>query len=217
MARGTDFGGVHSFRDLHLVQAAVEVPPAKPKLNFIDVPGANGSKDFSESPAGRVVFNTREIKWTFKLYPGDKWVDKYKQVSNAINGRQCKITLDDDPDYYYLGRVAVDEHTADSILHTITVTATCQPYKLWQTETTVTQSLTTSAKTLTLVSERMEVVPTITVTAATTLTWKGNTYSLAAGTHKVLDIMLTEGSNSLQAKTTTGTGTITIKYQKGAL
>lgn len=217
MARGTDFGGVHSYRDLHLVQAAVDVEPAKPKTNFIDVPGADGSKDFTESPAGRVVFNTRKITWTFKLYPGDDWAAKYTQVSNAINGRQCRITLDDDPDYYYLGRVAVDKHAADGILHTITVTATCQPYKLRQAETTVSDSLTTTNKTIMLIGERMAVVPTITVSAATTLTWKGNTFSLAAGTHKVLDIMLTEGPNSLQAKTTSGSGTITIKYQKGAL
>ena len=217
MARGTDFGGIHSYRDLHLVQAAVNVEPAKPKTNFIDIPGADGSKDFSESPAGRVVYNTRKITWTFKLYPGDKWAAKYMQVSNAINGRLCKITLDDDPDYYYQGRVSVDEHAADGILHTITVVAICQPYKLWQTETTMSTSLTTTNKTLTLTNDRMGVVPTITVSAATTLTWKGNTYSLTAGTHKVLDIMLVEGSNSLQARTTTGTGTITVKYQKGAL
>jgi phage-related protein len=217
MARGTDFGGVHSFRNLHLIQAKVDIEPAKPKTNFIDIPGAEGSKDFSESPAGRVVFKTRKVTWTFKLYPGDNWAAKYTQVSNAINGRACKITLDDDPDYYYQGRVSVDKYVADSILRTITVVATCQPYKLRQADTTVTNSLTTTAKTITLTSERMPVVPTITVSASTTLTWKGNTTTLAAGTHKVLDIELSEGSNSLQAKTTTGTGTITIKYQKGAL
>lgn len=217
MARGTDFGGIHSYRDLHLVQAAVEVEPAEPKTNFIDIPGADGSKDFSESPAGRVVYNTRKITWTFKLYPGDHWAAKYTQVSNAINGRACHIVLDDDPDWYYVGRVSVDKHAVDGILHTITVVAICQPYKLWRVETTVSESLTTANKTLLLVNDRMRAVPTITVSAATTLTWKGNTFSLAAGTHKVLDIELAEGANYLQAKTTTGSGTILIKYQKGAL
>lgn len=217
MARGTDFGGVHSYRDLHLVQASVDVQPAKPKTNFINIPGADGSKDFSESPAGRVVFNTRKITWTFKLYPGDDWVEKYTQVSNAINGRACQITLDDDPDYFYQGRVSVDKHAADSILHTITVTATCQPYKLRQAPLSVSESLTTTYKTVTLVNDRMPVVPTVELSAASTLLWNGNTYSLSAGTHKVLDIQLVEGLNYLQAKTTTGTGTIKITYQRGAL
>lgn len=217
MARGTDFGGVHSFRDLHLIQASVNVEPAKPKTNLVNIPGADGSKDFSESPAGRVVFNTRKITWTFKLYPGDNWVDKYTQVSNAINGLSCKITLDEDPYYYYIGRVSVDKHAADSILHTITVTATCQPYKLWQTETSVSESLTTTSKTIMLRCDRKPVVPSVTVTASVTLVWQGDTFSLNAGTHKILDIQLTEGANYIQARTTTGTGTIKFTYQEGAL
>lgn len=217
MARGTDFGGIHSYHDLHLIQASVSVQPAEPKFNFIDIPGADGSKDFSESPAGRVLYNTREITWTFKLYPGEDWVTKYSEVSNAINGRACHIVLDEDPDYYYVGRVAVTQHVAESILHTITVVATCQPYKLQQSETRVAADLTTTNRTMSLVNDRMPVAPMITVTAATTLTWKGGTYSLTAGTHKVLDIMLAEGVNTLQAKTVSGTGTITITYRKGAL
>ena len=217
MAKGTDFGGVHSSRDLHLVQAKVDVQPAKPKTKFIDIPGADGSKDYSESPAGRVVYSTRKITWTYKLYPGDDWAAKYTEVSNAINGIACRITLDDDPDYYYQGRVTVDKYATDSILHTITVVATCQPYKLWQSESKASDSLTTAYKTLLLTNNRMRVVPTITVTADTTLLWHGNTFSLSPGTHKVLDIELTEGANYLQAKTTSGTGSITVAYRKGAL
>lgn len=218
MARGTNFGGVHSHRNLHLIQAAVDVQPAEPKTNFIDIPGADGSKDFTESPAGRVVYNTREITWVFKLYPGDNWAAKYAQVSNALNGKSCKITLDDDPGYYYQGRVSVDKHAADGILHTISVIAVCQPYKLRQTETTQSANLTTSYSTLTLSNERKPVIPSITVSQPTTLLWKGNTYAVTAGTHRLLDIMLVEGSNTLQAKTTSaGSGTITVTYQKGAL
>lgn len=217
MARGTDFGGVHSYRDLHLVQALVEVEPAEPNLNLIEVPGADGAKDYSESPAGRVTYKTRKITWTFKLYPGDHWATKYTQVSNAINGRACNITLDDDPGYYYVGRVAVDKHAADSILHTITVVATCQPYKLKHAGAIVDAALTTAYTTLQLVNSRMPVVPTIEVTAATTLQWNGNTFSLTPGTHRLLDIMLVEGVNSLQAKTVSGTGAITVTYREGAL
>lgn len=217
MARGTDFGGIHSFRDLHLVQASVDVQPAKPKINFIDIPGADGSKDFSESPAGRVVFDTRKITWVFKLYPGDSWVDKYALVSNNLNGKACKITLDDDPSYYYEGRVQVDKHKADGILHTITVVATCQPYKLWQDETVVEASLTTADTTMLLQNDRRVVVPRITVSAETTLTWGDASISISEGTHKILDIELQPGANYLKAKTTAGTGEIKVVYQEGAL
>lgn len=217
MARGTDFGGIHSLRDLHLVQAKVDIEPAKPKTNFIDVPGADGSMDFTESPAGRVVYKTRKITWTFKLYPGDNWATKYTEVSNAINGITCRITLDEDSDYYYQGRVSVDKYATDSILHTITVVAICQPYKLRQFETTLTANLTTSYSDIVLDNDRKPVVPAITVSVATTVQWGSSTFSLSAGTHRVLDIMLSAGLNRLQAKTNAGTGTIKIVYQKGAL
>lgn len=135
MARGTDFGGIHSSTDLRLIQQHVDVQPAEPKLNIVDVPGADGGKDFSELPAGRVVYNDRKLTWTFALYPGEKWDAKHRQVSNALNGRYCKITLDTDPDYYFEGRLSVKKYNVDRTLRQITVEAICRPYMLKQQPT----------------------------------------------------------------------------------
>lgn len=137
MARGTDFGGIHSSRDLRLIQQLVEVQPAEPKLNLVDIPGADGSRDLSALPAGRVVYADRSITWTFALYPGEKWDAKHRQVSNALNGRECKITLDTDPDYYYQGRLSVKKYNHDRTLHQITVEAICRPWIMKQTPTRV--------------------------------------------------------------------------------
>lgn len=137
MARGTDFGGIHSHHTLNLIQQSVEVEPAEPKLNLIEIPGADGAVDMSEQPAGRVTYNTRKITWTFGLYPGENWDAKHRQVSNALNGRKCNITLDTDPDYYYQGRLSVTKHKVDGVLRQITVVAICQPYKLRQEQTSV--------------------------------------------------------------------------------
>lgn len=137
MARGTDFGGIHSHRDLNLIQQLVEVQPAEPKLNLVDIPGADGSRDLSTLPAGRVVYADRSITWTFALYPGEKWDAKHRQVSNALNGRECKITLDTDPDYYYWGRLSVKKYNHDRTLHQITVEAICRPWILKQNPTRV--------------------------------------------------------------------------------
>ena len=217
MARGTDFGGVHSYHDLHLVQASVDVTPAEPKLNFIDIPGGDGAKDFSEAPAGRVVYNTRKITWVFKLYPGDDWVTKYAEVNNALNGRRCRITLEADPDHYYDGRLAVKAQEADGILHGITVMATCQPYKLKQAETIRTVSVNTTQQTISLLNERKPAIPLIKVTAETTLGWNGGFITLSPGEHRSLDIELPAGVSKLTAKTVSGTGTLTLTYQEGAL
>ena len=217
MARGTDFGGVHSDTDLHLIQQHVDVQPAEPKLNLIEIPGADGAKDLSTQPAGRITFNDRKITWTFALYPGEVWADKHRKVSSALNGKYCKITLDSDPEYYYEGRLVVKSYKVDNQLRQITVEATCRPYMLKQLETVVRANLTTSYLSMNLVNARKPATPTITVSAETLLTWKGASIALTAGTHKVLDIELQEGINVLKAAVKSGTGTITLTYQEGAL
>lgn len=218
MARGTDFGGIHSFRNLNLIQQRVEVGPAEPKLNLVDVPGADGSKDLSTQPAGRITYNDRKITWTFALYPGENWDAKHHQVSNALNGLECKITLDTDPGYYYQGRLAVRKYNLDGLLRQITVEAICRPYALKQATTVVKSSLTTTYKSISLANEKKTAVPTIEVTKETVIRWNGAEVTIpAASKYTSLDIILQPGANTLEAKTTSGTGSITITYQEGTL
>lgn len=217
MARGTNFGGVHSSYDLHLIQQKVEVDPAEPKLNLIEIPGADGAVDMTEQPAGRVTYKTRKITWTFALYPGENWDAKHRQVNNALNGLRCDITLDSDPAYYYRGRLAVKKHNVDGTLRQIVVEAVCQPYKLRQLLTTATQGMASTYKTLMLLNDRKPVVPTITLTAPATIRWKGQTFSLNTGEHKLLAIELQEGENLLEVMAPGGAGRCTITYQEGAL
>ena len=217
MAKGTDFGGIHSNRDLHLIQQKVEIQPAEPKLNLIDIPGGDGSKDLSDRPAGRIVYKDRILTWLFALYPGENWHDKHKQVSNALNGRRCQITLDDDPGVYYDGRLSVKKYNTDKLLRQITVEATCHPYMLKQQETRVEAALTTAFQTINLPNWKKPVIPAITVPSGTTIRWKGATATLTAGTHRLLDVELQEGDNLIEAKLESGTGNIVITYREGSL
>ena len=217
MAKGTDFGGVHSYIDLYLIQQSVSIQPAEPKLNLVDIPGADGSVDMSELPAGRVVYNDRTLTWIFALYPGEDWHAKHRQVSNALNGKRCRITLDEDLGWYYYGRLAVKQYNTDRLLRQITVEAVCSPWMFKQDKTTVTSTLTTTYKSITLTNKKKPAIPTITVSRASTLRWNGATLNAAAGSVTSLDIELLEGANVLEAKTTSGTGTITITYQEASL
>jgi hypothetical protein len=219
MARWTDFGVVRSDRDLLLIQQSVDVQPAKPKLNLIDVPGADGSKDLTELPGGRVVYEDGTITWTYALQPGEPWPEAFQRVSGAINGRRCRITLWNDPEYYYDGRVTVKSHKLDGVLRQIVVEATCRPYKLRHLETTRTVTLGTAYAKLILLNDRRPVVPTIKTTAALQLRYKGAEYALNAGTHKLLDLELREGANEIEVKLGSGatSGTVTFTYQEGAL
>ena len=217
MARGTDFGGIHSHRDLNLIQQKVVEQPAEPKLNLVNIPGADGTKDMSELPGGRLFYKDRKVTWTFALYPGENWDAKHRQVSNAINGKRCRITLDTNPGYYYNGRVVVKKYNRDRALRQITVEATCAPYLLKQQPTVITADLTTDFLAITLANEKMPTVPTIEVSVAASLRWNGATAEVAAGRYTSLDIELQEGDNILEVRAASGTGTVTITYQEGSL
>jgi hypothetical protein len=219
MARGTDFGGVHSFYDLNLIQQKVDVQPAEPKLNLVNIPGADGTKDMSELPGGRLAYKDRKITWTFALYPGENWDAKHRQVSNALNGKRCKITLDADPDYYFFGRLTVKKYNRDKALRQITIEATCTPW-IWKKDLTVVTKTLVASSTFTalfLRNEKKPVVPTIETTAAATIRWKGKEVAIPAGSFTSLDIELQEGDNVLEIKTSASSCTVKITYQEGSL
>lgn len=217
MARGTKFGTLHSNTDLKLIQQSVKISPAALRTSYVQVPGADGSLDLTEA-LGAVNYDDREIIWTFALYPNDNWAERRQRVNNAINGLACKIIMDDEDGWYYTGRVEVTDQSTDRLLRTITVKATCSPWRYKLNPTTVTRSdLGTAYKQLSLPNERRPVIPTITIEQDTTLLWNGSTISTSAGTHRFLGIQLAAGDNILKAKVAGGTGSITVKYQEASL
>lgn len=126
--KGVKFNDIHSYNDLNLVLAPFQMPPAEPKTNFIDVPGADGSLDMTEA-LGEVKFNDRTGSMTFSVLPQDDFEVKKTEVSNLLNGLKCKITLDKDPEFYYFGRLSVKDYKANKMLRQITVDFRVQPYK----------------------------------------------------------------------------------------
>ena len=212
---GVSFGEVHSFRDLRLILSPFTPPPAAPKTNFLQVPGRDGTLDLTEAN-GEVTFHDREFSFAFTIAPDDDLAfdERLAAVSNALNGKRCKITLDRDPDYYWEGRCAVDQHQREKNVGKIVVKATVYPYKLKRRSTVVSVVLSSAAKTVVLENDRLAVVPTIECTHGATVVFGGKTHELSAGAGKILDIRLTEGNNLL---TVSGTGTITFTWREGAL
>lgn len=118
----------HSADDWGLTQQHVDFGPAKPKLNYIDVPGADGSLDLTEALGVGVVYEDRELTWTFAVGADDNWTTVYRTVANFLNGKKCKIVLDDYSGYYLVGRVYCETYASDRLLRQITVKARCQPF-----------------------------------------------------------------------------------------
>lgn len=217
--KGIRFDNIHSYHDLNLILSKAEIPPAQPKTTYIDIPGGDGSVDLTEAN-GEVKFNNRECQFTFTMNPsGDlseaAWEEKKTEVSNALNGREFKITLDKDDRYYYLGRCSVDEYLSDKRIRQIVITAMVKPYKLKQNETVLNYTLSEEEQTVTAMNGRMSVVPEITCTDDNTKIVFGTIETvLSKGTYKVLDFQFKEGANVLKV---TGSGTVTFKYREGEL
>ena len=216
---GISFGNIHSFYDLNLILSGSEIPPAKPKTTYVDIPGGDGSVDLTEAN-GEVKFHDRECKFTFTMNPSDDLSDmafeeKKTEVSNALNGREFKITLDKDDGFYYLGRCEVSEYLSNKRLRQIVVTAKVKPYKFKQKVTGVSFELSGGEQTVTIKNSRKSVSPTILCSGGdVTIVFNGTSYNLGAGLHKALDIIFVEGNNELILY---GTGIVAFSFQEGEL
>ena len=150
IAKGVSFDDIHSFYDLNLIFAGAEIPPATPKENYIDVPGADSSLDFTEA-LGEVKFNDRSgCKFTFTMNPEGDLSDeafeaKKTEISNLLNGTVRKITLDKDPDYYYYGRCTVNGYAQNKKIKQFVISAKVKPYKYKQKETVFSVDLSKKA------------------------------------------------------------------------
>lgn len=219
IAMGISFDSTHSYYDLNLILSSVDIPPAQPKTNYVDIPCGDGSIDLSEAN-GEVKYYDRDCTFTFTMNPsGDlseaAFEEKKTEVSNFLNGRKRKITLDKDDEFYYSGRCTVNSYLSDKRLRQIVVTAKVKPYKYKQNETVLQFALSSTAKTVNIVNSRKTVVPSINCTNNNTKIVFGSLETvLSAGTHKILDIQFKEGKNQLKLS---GSGTITFTFQEGEL
>ena len=210
--QGIWFDAIHSYEDLNLILSKVNIPPATPKTNYVDIPGGDGSADLTEA-LGEVKFKDRECSFTFTVFPYEDFEEKKREISNLLNGKRCKITVDKDPDYYWEGRCSINEYASDNSSHQIVVGANVAPYNQKHNEpkAVVPGGMNVSVQ---LWNSRKKVVPTIHCVDTTTIYFGDKTIQLQSGTWKVPDIELAEGHNVLFVASADG---ITITYQEGDL
>ena len=143
---GTDGKWYDTWEDFHMAPKArpfVAEPPVK--TNYIDVPGANGSLDYTEALTSSVLFGNRTGQWDFIVdlpYTVSSNVSAKTgiTVTNAIafqsailmffHGRKFdKIVLTDEDGYYYTGRITTKPSLATKDYIQITLQYNLEPYK----------------------------------------------------------------------------------------
>ena len=123
---------LNTYDDWHLVPETrpLVVPPTQ-KTKYLDIPGANGSIDLSESLTGYPVFNNREGEWSFYVLNGfGEWQDRFSSIMTSIQGKKLKVILEDDPEYYYEGRFHVSSWDSEPSYSKIKISYTVAPYKV---------------------------------------------------------------------------------------
>lgn len=225
------FGTKNSYDDFGLILTDKDIGFPEPKLEEVDVIGADSVIDLSEVLNDDIKYKTRKLQFTFTVLKGNKyWASTVADVANYLHGKKLRIQMDFDPAYYYTGRCKINSFKTSKRLCTITIDAECEPYRLdingngekwlWDTFSFQNGFIRVNAVTVNgslqvnLQNQRKIVSPTFTCSTAMTVTFDGVTYNLPKGKTQVLGIRLQYGTNYVTFK---GNGTVKIEYQGGAL
>lgn len=214
--KGIMFGNYHSWNDFQLILASKTIGTPSPKTETIDIPGGDGVLDLTDF-FGETKYSNRNLSFEFStmVTPSD-FMSLFSMVQDALHGRKLPIILDEDPEWYYTGRISVSEWKADRNIGKLTIDCDCEPYK-YQISTTVVSKAISGTSTITLPNSRKRVVPEVKVTSSSGLSvtyGSGSLWNLASGSYLLPELELVEGNNLV---TVTGSGTITFTYTQGKL
>lgn len=218
--RGISFNDIHSYYDLNLILSSAYISPAKPKTNYVDIAGGDGSIDLTEAH-GEVKYHDRDCKFVFTMNPAGDLSDvayerKKTEISNLLNGKTFKIKLHKDGDYYYEGRCTVDEFLSNKRIRQFVITARVKPYKFKQKVTVLNFNLTSTPKVVNIRNSRRTVTPVLECNGNANIEFGSSSFAMnnASGTVRFLSFQLKEGNNQI---TISGSGTLTMTYQEGDL
>ena len=142
MYHSIKFDDKDCFNDFHLIpNGRPHVPPPPVRTKVIELPGSNGDLDLTTSLTGYPLYGNREGTFDFMVthdYDGYKWSELYSQLLKFFHGQRRKVILEDDPDYYYVGRCTLDDWTEERPYNTVSISYVFEPYK-WNNKTNVEQ------------------------------------------------------------------------------
>lgn len=214
--KGITFGNYHSYNDFQLILASKTIGTPSPKTETIEIPGGDGVLDLTDF-FGETKYSNRNLSFEFSsvVIPSD-FMSLFSMVQNALHGKKMTITLDDDPGWYYNGRISVSEWKADRNVGKLTIDCDCEPYKK-QSSPTVISKTVSGAEVISLPNSRKRVVPEVNIESVAGLNIAygvGNVWDLGSGSYTLPELELVEGDNPV---TVTGTGTITFSYTQAKL
>lgn len=222
----------HSYYDLKLILTKKTISSPEIQKEYVSIPGRDGVIDISEELTGTIKFNERAISLEFfSVAPAQKWSVEQSDLQNKLLGKRTKIIFDDDPNYYWNGRIEKIEPNQDGNHMKYSMEINADPYKMdlnssiedwiWD-DFDFDYGVINEAKNIRVYGNtyvyiyagRKRTYPIITSDADMNLEYKGNIYAVTKGKTAMRDLILEEGDNELCFK---GKGIVSVEYRGGSL
>lgn len=214
--KGITFGNLHSYNNLNLILESKEIGSPEVKVRKIDIEGADSSLDLTDF-FGEPKYEDVTHKFSFStIVPQAQFLSLFSTVKNALHGKKMRIILDDDPLFFYQGRIKVLPFTNEKNVGKISIECDCEPYK-YKLAKTVVSTAVSGTKAITLTNSRKRAVPEVSITTSGSMNivYQGsNIWDLGSGSYTLPELELVEGVNTV---TVTGTGNITFTWQEGSM
>lgn len=115
----------------HLIPSSRPVV-SRPNVNFkyIDIPGMDGSLDATNYLVGRPTYS--DCSGSFEFYVANDygdWASRKAELSTFLDGREMRMFLEDDPQYYYVGRFTARDWRPGANFSTVSIDYRVKPYK----------------------------------------------------------------------------------------
>ena len=101
-----------------------------PVFKYVDIPGRDGQLDTTDYLVGRPTYSDR--KGSFEFYvanDGVAWTSRRTQIASVLNGKKMKMILEDEPNYYYYGRIFFKEWKPDPQFSKVIIEYQVGPYR----------------------------------------------------------------------------------------
>lgn len=123
---------VNTWSNWHLIptnRPSVSLPSVNEKM--VEVPGRNGAIDMTETLTGAPTYSNRKGSWEFYVMHDqwNSWVEAFNTMASFLHGKRHTVILEDDPNYYYEGRLKMVWNTRRDY-STVVIEYDLDPYKV---------------------------------------------------------------------------------------
>lgn len=193
-----------------------ECSSPEPKLELIEVPLRDGYINATPILSDEIVYNSRMLTIGLELRSfRQDWARFWSRLLRDLHGQEVVVSRSEDPNYFWIGTATVGPLEDHGSTAGVTITVNAQPFKRTQAWIFDERYTLSGDQTITINIPFMRGYPEF-VTSGTgfTVTYAGETWTLASGTSTANGLHLSEGDNAIMLH---GAGTIKVRVRGGTL